>query len=157
MKQKAAKRDLSIKIVTSIVFIMMVGFFIASIYINVLIIAALITLIILIFCYLYAPTAYEISNNRLIVYRNYGKREFTNVTGCRYIEDKVPFTIRLWGNGGVFAGTGIFWNRLYGVFRMYITHARQSEFVVVQTDRQIIVISPENPRVFRESWKTQSM
>ena len=61
MKQKAAKRDLSIKIVTSVVFIMMLGFFVASIYINGLIIAALIMLIIVIFCYLYAPTAFEIS------------------------------------------------------------------------------------------------
>jgi len=67
----------------------------------------------------------------------------------------VPFTIRLWGNGGVFAGTGIFWNKLYGVFRMYITHAKQSEFVVVETERQIIVISPENPKIFIESWKIE--
>ena len=80
MKQKAAKMDLSIKIVTSVVFIMMLGFFIASIYINGLIIAALIMLMILIFCYLYAPTAYEISDKKLIVYRNYGKIEFNHVT-----------------------------------------------------------------------------
>jgi len=153
MKHKAAKMDLSIKIVTSVVFIMMLGFFIASIYINGLIIAALIMLIILIFCYLYAPTAYEISDSRLIVYRNYGKREFLNVPNCRLIEEKLPFTIRLWGNGGVFAGTGIFWNKLYGVFRMYITHAKQSEFLVVETERQIIIISPENPKMFIESWK----
>jgi len=155
MKQKAAKMDLSIKIVTSVVFIMMLAFFVASIYINGLIIAALIMLIILVFCYLYAPTAFEISGNRLIVYRNYGEIGFNCVTGCRAIEEKVPFTIRLWGNGGVFAGTGIFWNKLYGVFRMYITHAKLSEFVVVETERQIIVISPENPKMFIESWKKQ--
>jgi len=153
MKQNAAKMDLSIKIVTSVVFIMMLGFFIASIYINGLIIAALIMLIILVFCYLYAPTSFEISDSRLIVYRNYGKIEFNRVTNCRIIEEKVPFTLRLWGNGGVFAGTGIFWNKLYGVFRMYITHAKQSEFVVVETERQIIIISPENPKMFIESWK----
>jgi len=153
MKHNAAKMDLSIKIVTFVVFILMVGFFIASIYINGLIIAALIILIILIFCYFYAPTEYEISDSRLIVYRNYGKIEFNRVTNCRLIEEKIPFTIRLWGNGGVFAGTGIFWNKLYGVFRMHITHAKQSEFVVVETDRQIIIISPENPRMFIESWK----
>ncbi len=155
MKQKAAKMDLSIKIVTSVVFILMLGFFIASIYINGLIIAALIMLIILVFCYLYAPTAFEISGNRLIVYRNYGKIEFNHITDCRAIDKKVPFTIRLLGNGGVFAGTGIFWNKLYGVFRMYITHAKQSEFVVVETDQQIIIISPENPKIFIESWKIE--
>jgi len=73
MKHNAAKMDLSIKIVTSVVFILMVSFFIASIYINGLIIAALIMLIILIFCYLYAPTSFEISGKKLIVYRNCGK------------------------------------------------------------------------------------
>ena len=128
MKHNAAKMDLSIKIVTSVVFIMMLGFFVASIYINGLIIAALIMLIILIFCYLYAPTSFEISDSRLVVYRNYGKIEFNHITGCRAIEKKVPFTIRLWGNGGVFAGTGIFWNKLYGLFRMYITHANQNSW-----------------------------
>ena len=155
MKHNAAKMDLSIKIVTSVVFIMMLGFFIAPIYINGLIIAALIMLIILIFCYLYAPTLFEISDNSLIVYRNFGEKEFNHVTNCRVIEEEVPFTIRLWGNGGVFAGTGIFWNKLYGVFRKYITHAKQSEFVVVETERQIIIISPEKPKMFIESWKIE--
>ena len=155
MKQKPAKRDLPIKVVTSIVFIMMLGFFVASIYINILILAAILTLMIFIICYLYAPAAFEISDKKLIVYRNYGEIEFTHVTGCRFMEKKVPFTIRLWGNGGVFAGTGIFWNKLYGVFRMYITHSKQSEFVVVETDQQIVIISPENPKMFIDSWKAK--
>ncbi|NIS08167.1 MAG: hypothetical protein GWO07_05265 [Candidatus Dadabacteria bacterium] len=154
MKQNAAKRDLSIKIVTALVVIMMAGFFIASIYINVLIIAAVITLVILIICYLYAPRAFEISDSKLIVYRNYGEIEFSNVTACRYIEDKVPFTLRLWGNGGVFAGTGIFWNSRFGVFRMYVTNAKQKEFVLVETEDRIIIISPENPEEFIERWNT---
>ena len=155
MKQKPAKRDLPIKVVTSIVFIMMLGFFIVSIYMNILILAAILTLMIFIICYLYSPNAYEISDNRLIVYRNFGKMEFNHVTNCRLMEEKVPFTIRLWGNGGVFAGTGIFWNKLYGVFRMYITHSKQSDFVVVETDQQIVIISPENPKMFIDSWKAK--
>ncbi len=155
MKHNAAKRDLSIKIVTAIVVIMMAGFFIASIYINILIIAAVITIVILIICYLYAPTAYEISDSKLIVYRNFGEIEFSNVTACRFIEDKVPFTVRLWGNGGVFAGMGIFWNSRFGVFRMYVTNTKQKEFVLVETESQIVIISPENPQVFIDSWKTK--
>jgi len=89
MKHNAAKMDLSIKIVTSVILILMVSFFIASIYINGLIIAALIMLIILIFCYLYAPTSFEISDSRLIVYRNYGKIEFNHVTYCRPAASKI--------------------------------------------------------------------
>ncbi len=65
----------------------------------------------------------------------------------------MPFTVRLWGNGGVFAGTGIFWNKRYGVFRMYVTNARQKDFVVVETENQIVIISPENPQVFIDYYK----
>lgn len=81
--------------------------------------------------------------------------EFSNVTACRFIEDKVPFTVRLWGNGGVFAGMGIFWNSRFGVFRMYVTNTKQKEFVLVETESQIVIISPENPQVFIDSWKTK--
>ncbi|NIT13371.1 MAG: hypothetical protein GTN99_03735 [Candidatus Dadabacteria bacterium] len=154
MKFNAAKRDFSIKILTAIIIIMCAGFAIASFYMPELIVAAVITLIIIIVCYLYAPVAFEIVDGTLIVYRNFGKTWYKNITDCRLIEDRVPFTVRLWGNGGVFAGTGIFWNKRYGVFRMYVTNARQKDFVVVETENQIVIISPENPQVFIESWRT---
>ena len=155
MKHKAAKRDLSVKIVTAVVIIIALGFIIASFYLKVLVVAALIMLVVIVVCYLYAPTAFEIIGNKLVVYRNYGMAEFAGVNDCRSIDDKVPFTIRLWGNGGVFAGTGIFWNRLYGVFRMYVTTAKQSEFVLVETEKQTVIISPENPRVFMDHWNSE--
>jgi hypothetical protein len=122
MKQKAAKMDLSIKIVTSVVFILMVSFFIASIYINGLIIGALIMLIILVFCYLYAPTAYEISDKKLIVYRNYGKIEFNHITNCRFIEKKVPFTFKVMGKRrGVCRYRDILEQALWSIQNVYNT------------------------------------
>jgi hypothetical protein len=60
--------------------------------------------------------------------------------------------LRLWGNGGLFAATGIFWNRAYGVYRAYVTSARYQDFVLVETRTQRILISPADPEAFVKNW-----
>lgn len=151
MKHKTADLSLSIKIVTSIVIIMMLGFFIASIYQNVFLIAGFILFIISALSYLFAPVSYELSGNNLIVWMRWGRKEFGPVINCSLITDKIPFTLRLWGNGGLFAGTGIFWNKSWGVFRAYVTSSKQSDYVLVDTVKQKILISPEDTKSFIES------
>jgi hypothetical protein len=64
--------------------------------------------------------------------------------------------LRLWGNGGLFAATGIFWNKAYGVFRAYVTSARYQDYVLVQTRTQKILISPENPAEFVKAWTSSA-
>lgn len=155
MRQKTADASLSIKIVTFAVILMTLGFFIGSIYRQELLIAGALLFVISALCYLFAPVSYELSNNTLIVFSRIGKKEFSPVTNCSTITEKIPFTIRLWGNGGMFAGTGIFWNRSYGIFRAYVTRSKQSDYVLVSTTIQRILITPEDPKSFIESWKAQ--
>ncbi len=152
MIHEAADLGLSIKIVTSLVLLLMVAFLIGSIFQVVLLVPGVLILTISAFCYIYAPSGYEISNNKLIVFNRIGKKEFGPVVNCHAINDKIPCSIRLWGNGGLFAGTGIFWNRSYGIFRVYVTSSRQSDLVLVETAKQKILISPANVRNFIESY-----
>jgi hypothetical protein len=112
--------------------------------------AALATIIML--CYLYAPIAYELTGDQLTVRFRLGQKVFPAVTGCSTLSIRPPIGLRLWGNGGLFAATGIFWNRAYGIFRAYVTSARYQDYVLVATRTKKILISPENPVEFVEAW-----
>jgi len=57
---------------------------------------------------------YELSGDRLIVRFRRGEKEFGPVVGCSLVAAYPSWSLRLWGNGGLFAGTGIFWNRAWG-------------------------------------------
>ena len=80
-----------------------------------------------------------------------GQKVFPAVTGCATLTARPPRGVRLWGNGGLFAATGIFWNKAYGVFRAYLTSARYQDYVLVSTRAQKILISPENPEEYMET------
>ena len=146
MKQNVAPASISIKIITLLILSMTAGMFIGAYYEPRLAWVGIFLVILVVFCYLTAPVAYEIKGDQLLVITRIGNKIFGPVTGCSFVyEDKPSFGIRLWGNGGVFAGTGIFWNRKYGVFRAYVTTGSKSHLVLVDTPATRVVITPENP------------
>ncbi|MCZ6882510.1 MAG: PH domain-containing protein [Gammaproteobacteria bacterium] len=149
MKQNVAPTSLSIKIITLLILLMTAGMFIGAYYEPRLVWAGTVLAILVVLCYLSAPVAYEIKGDQLAIIRRIGNKIFGPVTRCSYVyDDKPSFGIRLWGNGGVFAGTGIFWNKKYGIFRAYVTTGSKSHLVLVETPATRVVITPENPDQF---------
>lgn len=60
------------------------------------------------------------------------------------------FTIGILRVAGFFGTYGLFWNRPWGVFRMFVTDsARLVE--IVRNDGSRVVISPADPRAFRDA------
>jgi len=55
-------------------------------------------------------------------------------------------SIRLFGNGGFYAYTGLFRNRLLGNYRAYITDP--SRCVILKFHHRTVVISPDQPETF---------
>lgn len=105
------------------------------------------------YCYFFwSPVAYELSNDTLTVFFRASRKVFPAVTSCALVRDPFPVfgTLRLCGNGGIFAGSGIFWNKQLGIFRAYLTRSKPAEWVLVQTRTQKIVISPTDPTAFVE-------
>jgi hypothetical protein len=90
------------------------------------------------------------SEQRLVVYLRLGSRRFEPVVRCERASwnRSIAFSVRLFGNGGVFGGVGYFWNRTFGFFQAYVTSARKSDLVLVETDRQKIIISPRDVNAF---------
>jgi hypothetical protein len=149
MRQRAAQTGLSIKIVTGSLMLLTVLMFIGSAFELVLVWVGLFLSILLLLCYLYAPIAYVLDNEKLVVIRRINSKTFSPVVRCVSIEyDKPSFVLRLWGNGGVFSGSGIFWSREYGIFRAYVTTGKRSLLVLVETAGGKVIISPEKPDDF---------
>ncbi len=72
--------------------------------------------------------------------------ELKGLLSVEYDPAATKGSIRTFGNGGMFAFSGKFWNRKLGLYSAYITDFRLS--VVLYFDDHVIVISPENPQLF---------
>jgi hypothetical protein len=64
----------------------------------------------------------------------------------RGVADDVRGSLRLWGNGGLFAITGWFWNRRLGRFRMFATDL--SRAVLLEFARRKVLVTPHDPQAF---------
>jgi hypothetical protein len=148
MRYPAAPRDTAIKIVTGLTLSLCAVMFIAQFWLPPLIIVALITLVVSVGCYLRSPVAYEVSSSNLTVELVWAALVFQSISSCRPIQGKMGTTLRLWGNGGLFAGTGWFWNSKYGKFRAYLTTSRPEHMIMVETAAGKVLISPDDPAAF---------
>ena len=156
MTQASAPMSPAIKFVTGLVLVMIVALLLAAGKVGVMLFASAVLAAVAFFCYLYAPVAYELTGDQLTVRFRLGQKVFQAVTGCETLTARPPRGVRLWGNGGLFAATGIFWNKAYGVFRAYLTSARYQDYVLVETLTQKVLISPENPVAFVRDWASSA-
>lgn len=150
MKYQTAPMSMAIKVITLIMFLMTLGFIIGAFFQPALGLGGGILAIIIVFCYLWAPKEYEISDNNLKVIYNWGEKEFREITKVEAVKEKLGFGVRLCGNGGVFCGSGLFWCKKIGIFRAYVTSAKLEDYVMIETATQKVMISPENRDKFVE-------
>ncbi len=150
MKQNVAPTSLSIKIITFFVLLLtLVMLFTGAFYDPGFLGAGIALAVIVVFCYLFAPISYELNGRQLAIVTRINKKIFSPVLKCSTIyEEKPSFGIRLWGNGGLFATTGIFWNKKYGIFRAYVTTGQRKNLILVDTPKTKVLITPENPDQF---------
>jgi len=158
VKGASAKLSPVVVVITSLVILMTLGCLVATCFFPrfpavIRFLYAVILSALLVGCYLRSPVAYEITpDDKLIVQFRLGSRAFGGVKKVAPVAKPVSFTIRLWGNGGLFALTGIYWNRTYGRFRAYVTNLKKLVLVELM-DGKKIVISPENI----EEWTQQQL
>jgi len=149
MRQNVAPTSLSIKVVTWLILTLTGGMLTGAFFIPALLWGGIFLVLIDVLCYLSAPIAYELNGDQLSVISRANRKKFGPVLNCSLIEEEKPtFSIRLWGNGGLFAGTGIFWNKKYGVFRAYVSTGDRSKLILINTLESKVIITPENPKDF---------
>ena len=145
MKQPVASTSRAIRIVTAAVLILNAGLYAAALFEPAAIYAAVgISAIVLISYFLWTPVDYELAHGELNVSFRIGSKRYGPVTKCSPVEAPLRAGIRVFGNGGLFAGSGIFWNRTYGMHRAYVTSTRPEDLVLVETTDTRILISPRD-------------
>jgi hypothetical protein len=149
MKQATAPTSLSVKIVTGGVLALNLGLYIAAIYRPEFPVIGIFLSLIVLACYLFwTPVLYELNGDELTVFFRVGRVRYRPVVKCSPQDSRIGFGLRLFGNGGVFAGSGIFWSRRLGVFRGYVTTSKPGNWVLVETDKTKILISPAEPQAW---------
>ena len=148
IRQGVAPTGKAIKVLSSIIVASTAGLIVASVFKASLLAVGSVLAIIVVLCYMRTPVEYEVKNNQLRILMRIGEKRFEPVVKCSLVEERVNMGIRLWGNGGLFAATGVFWSKKNGVFRAYITAYKSEELVEVEIGERKVYISPENPASF---------
>ena len=145
--------SLAIKVITTLVFVLNAGFYVAAAYQRAFLVPAIFLSVIVLICYwFWTPVGYELTGGQLVVSFRIGRKRYSPVVKCSAVVTPLRAAIRLFGNGGLFAGSGVFWNRKYGVFRAYVTSSKPRDLVMVETTAAKIFISPADPQAWlRES------
>jgi hypothetical protein len=150
VRYPVAPIDLTVKIISGFVLFLNAGFWAASCLIHWALLPAALLAAITMYCYLRAPVAYGVSPSGFTIIFRLGSKRFGPIVRAGRVEKSTDRSIRLWGNGGLFAGTGIFWNGTWGIFRAYVTTSDRLSTVLVETQTGKVLVSPNDPVEFVE-------
>ncbi len=99
-------------------------------------------------CALFAVRGYRISETEILVLRPgwVTRLPRAGLASASVEPHAMKSSLRLWGNGGFFSFTGLFWNKRLGRFRAFVTDGRRS--VVLRYAGRTVVLSPGEPEEF---------
>lgn len=139
------------KIMTGVVILIMVltsslGYFRSNGSIQAPIVIGALFIVLILFCYVYAPKGYDITKGEIIVRRILGKVKIktSDVENVSIIDpEKMKFTIRTFGVGGVFGYFGKFYNSFLKSFTMYGTQRKNYVLLTMKSGKKI-VLTPDD-------------
>ncbi|TNE33190.1 MAG: hypothetical protein EP349_00035 [Alphaproteobacteria bacterium] len=148
----AAPWSLSIKIVTILSSVLLLGlplFLLGRVPFNASVFVATFSWGIWVCCLLTMIRGFTLTTNLLIIHRPLWDNRFSLEAGATAVRDqnmRKGFTLRVLGNGGLFSGSGYYWNKQTGIFRAFISN--QHKAVWIKTPNKTLVISPDDPETF---------
>lgn len=101
----------------------------------------------------FRPVAYTLGPRELVVERPFGdwRLPFTEIRAVRAnAVFPAAFTIGIWRAEGLFGSYGLYWNRPWGLFRVFVTDCRRL-VEIVREDGSRVVVSPSDPSAFRDA------
>lgn len=103
---------------------------------------------ILVFCLLFAVRSYRIEGGHLAIKRLLWSTNIPllGIKEACHDQQAIKGSLRIWGNGGLFAITGIYWNKRLGRFRLYATDPAKA--VIIRLHDRVVVVTPEEPEAF---------
>lgn len=100
---------------------------------------------------LFVVTGYEIEGTRLHVRRLLWatKIELQGLSRIWQDPDAIKHSLRVCGNAGLFAFTGLYESRKLGRYRMYATDPKLA--VILFLPKRIVIVTPAHPQAFIQS------
>ena len=99
-------------------------------------------------CLLFVVQSYRIEGGHLSIRRLFWSTHIPllGVHEAVHYPTAIKGALRIFGNGGLFGITGLYWNKKLGRFRLFATDPAKA--VVMRLHDRIVVISPEEPEAF---------
>jgi hypothetical protein len=99
-------------------------------------------------CLLFVVRSYTIQGGHLSIRRLLWTTNIAllGIHEARHDPAAIKGSLRIFGNGGLFGITGLYWNRRLGRFRLFATDPAKA--VVMRLHDRIVVISPQDPQAF---------
>ena len=97
---------------------------------------------------LFIIRGYTISGNNLLVHRLIwnSRIDLSGLVSVEINPEAMSYSIRTFGNGGLFSISGLFRNKTLGSYRAYATDPKRA--VVLKYKKRTIVLTPDRPDVF---------
>ena len=97
---------------------------------------------------LFVVCSYSIAGGHLSIRRLFWSTNIPLLGVHEAVHDPTAIkgSLRIFGNGGLFGITGLYWNKKLGRFRLFATDPAKA--VVMHLHDRIVVISPEEPQAF---------
>jgi hypothetical protein len=99
-------------------------------------------------CLLFVVRSYSIQGGHVSIRRLFWSTNIPLLGIYDAVHDPAAIkgSLRIFGNGGLFGMTGLYWNKTLGRFRLFATDPAKA--VVLRLHGRIVVISPEEPDAF---------
>jgi hypothetical protein len=94
-------------------------------------------------CAPFCIRGYTLTPDRLIVHRLWWQTliPLADLKSAEFVPRAMRWSIRTFGNGGLFSFTGRYWSRQLGSYRAFVTDLQQT--VILRFPKRTIVVSPE--------------
>jgi len=97
---------------------------------------------------LFTIRGYSVAPGAVLVHRLFWttRLPLAGLQSAQFQPDAMRWSIRIFGNGGVFSFTGFFRNKALGAYRAFVTDPRRT--VVLRFPKRTVVVSPSAPEEF---------
>lgn len=97
---------------------------------------------------LFTIRGYTVTSNTLLVHRLFWttRLPLAGLRSAQFAPRAMRWSLRTFGNGGLFSFTGHFWNKPLGAYRAFVTDPHRT--VVLRFPTRTVVVSPAAPEEF---------
>ncbi len=146
----------TVTIITGLTVLLMLGITLSLVRISIkqnftmMFLAAMIPLLILLITALFSVRGYLVTNQTLQIARLgwFTEVPLVHLESAIYDPHAMNHSLRIFGNGGLFAFTGRFRNKKLGLYQAYATDPSLS--VVLKFPKKTVVVTPQRPEQFVE-------